>query len=523
MAFTRRADLTCTYDEMMQYGSVVLLKNEIIRIKMNDGTFSTKRGDGVTPLSQLPFEIDHELSNILKVKKSGVGMVSFGNISPLNHMISVKVDVDNVADYRDVTVTRRGKNMFNNDTSVLKAITYRTNDGRDVEKFGYALALPAGVYTASLIDLDSNYGNRYIYGTINDKNGAFKQSGLNLLVNGSIATRTFTIDDGDIYYIYDGVYSAIEASMERFNTVQIQVEPGREATSFAPYVEPVVYFVTQEGRTSIPPVYPVTTLSTDSRLRIEALYNVNIHDLNEEVKTAKNDIQSAKKNIATLQGKVSDLTYTIDVMEGNELESVGETVTMIDNDFNGWKTPLKYSFSEELIDAGVLGVFGKLCGGGLDTDIIVDGVTVYVKEFILKPTKIELLTSEETIVSSVDLSEVVEKLNDYGVYSSNTLGNYIMFGDRGVYYVQNATIDREKASTYKVPTNLSFFIYPLEKPIVTDITEYFNDFSPYFTVDEVNTIRVHADAEDVLPLVYGDAQGGTAIAKVYVEILLEEA
>ena len=137
-------------------------------------------------------EIGDSFSNSLTGTASGVGIVLAEDINPLTRGLWVTVSNP------DAVVKAYGKNLFQNDTSILKEITYRTSDGRDVERFGYALALPAGVYTASLIDLDSSYGNRYIYGTINDKNGAFKQDGLNLLTNDQITPRTFTIDDGDI-------------------------------------------------------------------------------------------------------------------------------------------------------------------------------------------------------------------------------------------------------------------------------------------------------------------------------------
>ena len=239
---------------------------------------------------------------------------------------------------------------------------------------------------------------------------------------------------------------------------------------------------------------------------------------------ARERLNGAEIDIATLQGKVTDLTYTIDVMEGNELESVGETVKMIQGVNDCWPDTLDYEMSEEQISAGTLGLFGKLGGGTLLTDSWDYAGNEYdSKAFVLKPTKIEFLDGDEDVISSLDLSEVIEKLEDYGVEYNGELYNYVMFGEHGVYYIQNVTLDRESlAKVTCTIIELRPYVNVLSKPIVTDITEYCNDFDPYFTAEEVVTIRVHAEPEDVLPLVSGGPNGGQAMAMLNVEILFEE-
>lgn len=55
MAYTRRQELMCTEDQMIAKPSVVLRENEVIYIKMNDGTLRQKIGDGATAIINLPF------------------------------------------------------------------------------------------------------------------------------------------------------------------------------------------------------------------------------------------------------------------------------------------------------------------------------------------------------------------------------------------------------------------------------------------------------------------------------------
>lgn len=55
MAYTRRQELMCTEAQMIAKPNVVLRENEVIYIKMNDGTLRQKIGDGVTTIINLPF------------------------------------------------------------------------------------------------------------------------------------------------------------------------------------------------------------------------------------------------------------------------------------------------------------------------------------------------------------------------------------------------------------------------------------------------------------------------------------
>ena len=54
-AYVRRQEMVATEEELEEHGSKVLLENEKLYVRRNDGTLRIKIGDGVTPASSLPF------------------------------------------------------------------------------------------------------------------------------------------------------------------------------------------------------------------------------------------------------------------------------------------------------------------------------------------------------------------------------------------------------------------------------------------------------------------------------------
>ena len=61
MAYTRRQELICTEDQMNAKPNVILRDGEVIRIRMNNGSVYEKIGDGVTPIIDLPYNINSEI------------------------------------------------------------------------------------------------------------------------------------------------------------------------------------------------------------------------------------------------------------------------------------------------------------------------------------------------------------------------------------------------------------------------------------------------------------------------------
>ena len=146
-------------------------------------------------------------------------------------------------------VSGYGKNLFNNDASLVKPVTYKgktktyTENGREIK-------LPAGIYTLSA-HVPSDY-NQYIYVIVNDKNGEFVANCMadrynpnytksdNYFIAGTpdIYTVNIKVNDGDTLYLYDAISShTLDYSKENvFSRANIQLEAGEKETEYEPYV-----------------------------------------------------------------------------------------------------------------------------------------------------------------------------------------------------------------------------------------------------------------------------------------------
>lgn len=171
-----------------------------------------------------------------KVYKSGLltgasGGVANGEIISLTDVAPGAYDID---------VKLSSKNLFNNDTSLLKAVTYTGSGGTQSTRIAYEpLELPTGTYTFTLTDLDTSL-EKYIYGMICDKDTKFIRS-CNLLQNTTKYTPlTITVNEGERVLIYNAHADLNMANRAKeFNAVQIQLEKGTKATAYTPYVEDV--------------------------------------------------------------------------------------------------------------------------------------------------------------------------------------------------------------------------------------------------------------------------------------------
>lgn len=158
-----------------------------------------------------------------------------------------------------------GKNLFNNDTSLIKTISYISSEG-GTENFraGYEIELPPGTYTAKAYFKDGPRTDTseklYLYGVIVDENNvvAVTHSKLSLLTTNNngvdvFNTRTFEIQEGQKLKYYDGNNTGNNnsnlnhAKNTLFPILNIQIEKGETATEFEPYVG---------GKASPSPEYP---------------------------------------------------------------------------------------------------------------------------------------------------------------------------------------------------------------------------------------------------------------------------
>ena len=145
--------------------------------------------------------------------------------------------LESVGDDGSVEQFVKGGNLFNNDASLLKPVTYiSSSSGTEQTRIGYDwFTLPVGVYTLSAKILDTTVTNFYIYGV------KYNADGTNTILNTIIGDIeqppiTFTVAEGDKILIYNG-HNNLDYTIAAkfFNAVQIQLNPGTVATPYEPY------------------------------------------------------------------------------------------------------------------------------------------------------------------------------------------------------------------------------------------------------------------------------------------------
>lgn len=112
MAYTRRQELICTEGQMNAKPNVILRDGEVIRIRMNNGSVYEKIGDGVTPIIDLPYNINSEIKTEtlaeLERRVGELGVVQTTGDSPTAVMSQKAVTAELNAiksDFRDIEIT----------------------------------------------------------------------------------------------------------------------------------------------------------------------------------------------------------------------------------------------------------------------------------------------------------------------------------------------------------------------------------------------------------------------------------
>ena len=191
------------------------------------------------------YEYNGDINESLEIKGLGLG----GQITFL------PFQADAIADFSGISIKKCGKNLFKNDTSLLKRFKCFTAANKEKECVGYAIeGLAAGIYSLSAIIKESTTTNDYIYSTINDKDGNFvsnkitNKSGTkngNIIISStSYAPMKYEINDGDVLYIYDASNTDANINTEKsktlFNKVDFQLEVGVTDTDFESYTEEIL-------------------------------------------------------------------------------------------------------------------------------------------------------------------------------------------------------------------------------------------------------------------------------------------
>ena len=196
--------------------------------------------------------------------------ISLDDVSPIEHTLGVKVSNP------DATLKAQGKNLFNNDTSLIKEVTYISSSGVEGKRNGYEIPLPVGTYTIRAIP-KVTFTDIYMYGCVVDKNNKYKKD-VNPVVNTTVNTITFNIENGDMLKIYNGVGShSIATTQKQFEMFDFQLEVGESATPYEPYIEPTSYTPNADGTVEgVKNIYPTTNIFVNTKgALIEVEYHQN--------------------------------------------------------------------------------------------------------------------------------------------------------------------------------------------------------------------------------------------------------
>ena len=218
-------------------------------------------------------------------------MVSLDDVSEIPHDVTIQLTTQAgaIANFSDVTIKKCGKNLFKNDTSLLKRFKCFTAANKEKECVGYAIeGLAAGIYSLSAIIKETTTTNDYIYSTINDKDGNFVSSKItnksgtkngNIIVSSaSYAPMKYEINDGDVLYIYDASNVDANINTEKsktlFNKVDFQLEVGVADTDFESYTEEILSG-NANGLYTVKSECPYMNFIVDGDAVVNVTYNVS--------------------------------------------------------------------------------------------------------------------------------------------------------------------------------------------------------------------------------------------------------
>lgn len=255
---------------------------------------------------------DNTFANALKSSKSGSAIL-IDDISPVTHEMSVKISSDTVTDLTAVKVTRCGKNLIPFPYSqlpigitTLNGIEFTVYEDGSILMNGTAttgfsrylygntqdlLGLRAGdIITGSKwVSDDSQIANFNLTFNYYNIDGDMKEGVINLKSQQNLTT-TITED-----YVGWGIYIYISSGKTFDNLLfKPQLELGKTATDYEPYVEPTEYTPTADGTVNgVTSLYPNTSLTTDTDgVIIDCEYNKDTNkfsgvDVNVPTKTSE--------------------------------------------------------------------------------------------------------------------------------------------------------------------------------------------------------------------------------------------
>lgn len=145
-----------------------------------------------------------------------------------------------ISGWNAATLTRCGKNLFDNNPELLEYVTYKNKTGTESTKCGYKLNLPVGVYTLSG-NLIADTPGDFVYTYVLDDDGVVVAGGTGndayFITPDKITTKQVTIDrPRHSLFVCNAVTSGTkEGTAELFRRYNIMLNVGDTTSHFEPY------------------------------------------------------------------------------------------------------------------------------------------------------------------------------------------------------------------------------------------------------------------------------------------------
>lgn len=193
---------------------------KVLQIEQNDSILWQRLKEASGTVANFPDGTD-----VLPIKsivasltpiQSGTGTPAPDNVRPISGRTQV-------------TVTQRGKNLFDKTSVTPSSMTCYTSSGDPVTRSGIEYYLPAGTYT---LKCHSETVYTYVYMNVLDTNGNFVSfASLSMGAAAGWKKVTVTLADGQYLLIFKGTTTTLNLDMD------LQIELGTEATDYTPFVE----------------------------------------------------------------------------------------------------------------------------------------------------------------------------------------------------------------------------------------------------------------------------------------------
>lgn len=334
-----------------------------------------------------------------------------GTPEPTDSLDDSYIPLINAGKNGNVGVSIYGKNLFNNDTSLIGQVSVTKSDGSTRNYFGRAVSLPAGTYTISARTASTN--TIYLYGCTNKKDGTFGQQ-CDLWQNNTYkGPHTITVEDGDMLYFYEATGQGVEAVRNIFAVFDIQIEVGTSVTAFEPYKVPQTMIVnTPNGLCGIP-------VDKDGNY------------------TDENGQQWVCDEIDLARGVYIKRIHTVDFSKGEWVEEFSDSLGE-DGDF--WGSIFRLSDNAQMVAAKegmpVLCSHINWASGLSESAYTSDGINVHADYMIISLGDFPQEILEELAVSSVKVQYVMatpeevplsaEELEAYAALHANKPNTTVM-------------------------------------------------------------------------------------------------